>query len=41
LVPDHPPEAVHEFVLEELHVSVVELPDGTEVELAVKLTVGV
>jgi hypothetical protein len=41
LVPDHPPEAVHELALVELHVSVAELPEVTEVRLVDKLTVGV
>ena len=36
----HPPLAVQEVALVELHVTVVKLPDVTEVGLAISATVG-
>lgn len=41
LVPDHPPEALHEVAFVEFQVSVEALPETTEVGLAAMLTVGV
>jgi hypothetical protein len=40
LVPDQPPEAVHEVALVELQVKVEALPLFTVLGLALKLTVG-
>src|SRR5215475_10004781 len=40
LLPDHPPEAVHEVAFVEFHVSVAALPEEIEFGLAVMLTVG-
>ena len=40
LVPDHPPEALQEEAFVELQVTVEELPQVTDVGLAVMVTVG-
>jgi hypothetical protein len=40
LVPDHPPEAVHDVALVEFHVSVEALPEAIELGLALIWTVG-